>query len=270
MSHHARQLVPLIAALWWLVGGIASTVVANVGDASPPVTNAMCPVFTDEPVDPEIHIDYAGATVYFCCERCRTRFEQDPQRYLAALPQGMLAQSAADPSSGHEHDDHQSDESGHDHATDHDGARGYQRTITWIGKFHPLVVHFPIALLIAGFVAEVLGRIFNMSWLKDAARYSILVGAGGAVVAAGLGWANAAFTEYNGQTATTLFWHRWLGVSTAVTSVIAAAVSEYMRRRTSVNQRRLYFVLLAIAVVLVGVTGHFGGTLVFGPDFLSW
>jgi uncharacterized membrane protein len=158
----------------------------------------------------------------------------------------------------------------HDHGTDHDGAVAYKRTITWIGKFHPLVVHFPIALLIAGFAAEVLGRIFGASWLTDAARYSILVGATGAVVAAGLGWANAAFLEYSGTTATTLFWHRWLGVSTAVISVAAAVVSERMRRRTPRRLHGPYLALLAIAAILVGITGHFGGTLVFGPDFLSW
>ena len=55
----------------------------------------------------------------------------------------------------HEHD--QADEHGppsHDHATDHGDPEGFGRVVRFLGKFHPVVVHFPIALILAAALAE--------------------------------------------------------------------------------------------------------------------
>ena len=39
------------------------------GSSDPPI-NKMCPVMTDEEVDPEITLVHQGKTVAFCCDRC--------------------------------------------------------------------------------------------------------------------------------------------------------------------------------------------------------
>ena len=37
--------------------------------------NPFCPIDTSQPIDPDLHLEYAGKTVYFCCNRCKDLFE---------------------------------------------------------------------------------------------------------------------------------------------------------------------------------------------------
>jgi Cu(I)/Ag(I) efflux system membrane fusion protein len=45
-----------------------------------------CPVMGG-PIDPNIFIEYRGKKVYFCCPGCDQKFREDPEKYLAQLPQ---------------------------------------------------------------------------------------------------------------------------------------------------------------------------------------
>ena len=54
--------------------------------------------------------------------------------------------------------------------------------------------------------------------------------------------------------------------TTTITATTATATEITSRVRTRV---RLY-TALAGAALLIGVTGHFGGTLVFGIDYYRW
>jgi hypothetical protein len=66
----------------------------------------------------------------------------------------------------------------HDHASHAQGSEinSVSRLGRWLGKFHPVVVHFPIALLITAAGAEFLRSLLGMEWLSNAARYSVLAG----------------------------------------------------------------------------------------------
>lgn len=46
----------------------------------------MCPVMTDEAVDPLIVEQYGDVKIGFCCELCWSKFTKDPEPYLANLP----------------------------------------------------------------------------------------------------------------------------------------------------------------------------------------
>ncbi len=182
----------------------------------------------------------------------------------------------AEATSGHDHTDHSPGqdvlEPAHDHTSHAQGNEigGVSRLGRWLGKFHPVVVHFPIALLIAAAVAELLKCLLGAEWLGGAARFSVLAGAVGGVVSALLGWLDAAFASYTGSLAWTLELHRWLGTTTAVWSVLTAVLCEVSVRSNSCRYRRWYLGTLAVGAILVGVTGHFGGTLIFGRGYYSW
>ena len=61
--------------------------------------------------------------------------------------------------------------------------------------------------------------------------------------------------------------HRWLGTATACWAVLTAILSARDERR---GVRGGWFrIVLVIAAAFVGVTGHLGGTLVFGDDFFT-
>jgi len=46
-----------------------------------------CPVMEGKPIDKDIFVEYQGKKVYFCCEPCKEKFNAEPEKYLAKLPQ---------------------------------------------------------------------------------------------------------------------------------------------------------------------------------------
>src|ERR1041385_7651162 len=44
-----------------------------------------CPVTPEEEIDAEVFTEYKAQRIYFCCERCKARFERDPERYITRL-----------------------------------------------------------------------------------------------------------------------------------------------------------------------------------------
>lgn len=54
----------------------------DTGAALPAGANTVCPVMGDA-VDPEIHTEYKGRKVYFCCDDCIGKFQDSPEKYFA-------------------------------------------------------------------------------------------------------------------------------------------------------------------------------------------
>jgi uncharacterized membrane protein len=137
--------------------------------------------------------------------------------------------------------------------------------MSFIGKFHPLLVHFPIALVLAAAAAE-LGVIATLrpAW-RTVAVTNIRAGAALGAVTAITGWL---FASSQGVDPTmSLEWHRWLGMAGAVGAIGAALLSW----RLDASSRRAAFgyrVTLFVTALLVVITGHLGGTLVWGRGFL--
>ena len=129
----------------------------------------------------------------------------------------------------------------------------------WLSHFHPMIVHFPVALLVSALLAELLARISDSRGLRTAATFCLALGALSALPSAGLGWLLAANTSHQGSE---LLYHRWLGVSTAVLSLLVLWGGH---RRPGLR----LLMLLAIAG-LVGATGHTGSTLAYGASWLQW
>ncbi len=45
-----------------------------------------CPVMGG-PIKKDIYTEYKGRKVYFCCQKCKGKFEANPEKYIAKLPQ---------------------------------------------------------------------------------------------------------------------------------------------------------------------------------------
>lgn len=141
--------------------------------------------------------------------------------------------------------------------------------MTWLGNFHPIVVHFPIALLIAALVAEILLWSGHWNVPDSVVRYCLLFVALGAVAGALFGWADWWHASYDGEMAVYLDLHRWFGTATAIVAVAAAAADLWARGHADSHRLRWSRGLLVLSTVLVAITGHFGGTLIYGPGFLN-
>lgn len=148
--------------------------------------------------------------------------------------------------------------------------RGGNRIIDWLGRFHPVTVHFPIALLLFAAVGLVADRLAGTRRFDEMIRWCLLAGAAAAVVTAGLGWLRAPYAGYTTELATTLEQHRWLGVATAAVAVLAAWLSERSRRPDPARWVAAWRVLLIVAACLVALAGHWGGALIYGPDYYRW
>jgi len=46
----------------------------------------ICPVM-EGAINKDIYTEYKGKKVYFCCPGCKSKFEEEPEKYLAKLPQ---------------------------------------------------------------------------------------------------------------------------------------------------------------------------------------
>jgi YHS domain-containing protein len=58
----------------------AKAVVAEV------IEQKTCPIMGG-PIDKTVFTEYKGKKVYFCCPACKPKFEANPEKYIAQLPQ---------------------------------------------------------------------------------------------------------------------------------------------------------------------------------------
>ena len=134
-----------------------------------------------------------------------------------------------------------------------------------IGRLHPLLVHFPIGLVLVAAVAEVVAMTAGLWDWRTVAVANVRAGAVFAIGAAIAGWRLASSPGI--EATTSLEWHRWLGTIAAV-AVLGAALATAGARGRSPLALWIYRITLFWAAALVAVTGHFGGVLVWGADFL--
>jgi plastocyanin len=140
--------------------------------------------------------------------------------------------------------------------------------IRWLGKFHPAAANFPIALLVAAAVAEVL-LVANGRPVFDAAnRFCLWFGALAAVLTGTLGWFLGGFRTADPSWVLTV--HRWLGTSTDVLAVVVLVAGEASRRPGRQRARRWFGVLLVVVALMVLAAGFFGGALVYGIRHYDW
>jgi len=50
------------------------------------VEQTVCPVMGN-PINKQYFTEHNGQKVYFCCPECKEKFEADPEKYIAKLPQ---------------------------------------------------------------------------------------------------------------------------------------------------------------------------------------
>jgi uncharacterized membrane protein/mono/diheme cytochrome c family protein len=146
----------------------------------------------------------------------------------------------------------------------------WKRTIRWIGRFHPVSTHFPVALMFVAVLAEGFAWFTRReSWLQTV-RFLVVLAALGAVSATTLGWINAYFTSYVGESAAILVWHRWLGTGSAAWAVICAGLVVINGCKEGTLERRRFRGALLVGAILVGISGFLGSALIFGLDHYSW
>ncbi len=138
--------------------------------------------------------------------------------------------------------------------------------LEFLGRLHPLVVHFPIALILTGGAIELLRG--GKEKPSEAGVVCLGLGAVSALVAIGAGWLHADHVDVGSSMETVLFRHRWVGVGVASVSSITALLTWRMRVAPSSTLGVAVRTGLITSMLLVGYDGHLGGTLVYGEGYL--
>jgi len=55
--------------------------------AAAEVEQTTCAVMDGMKIDKNVFTEYKGKKIYFCCTDCKAKFEADPEKYIAKLPQ---------------------------------------------------------------------------------------------------------------------------------------------------------------------------------------
>jgi uncharacterized membrane protein len=147
----------------------------------------------------------------------------------------------------------------------------------FVGRFHPLLVHFPIGILLLAVAMQLVALV--AAWRRRAAPFSdraiahvLACGALTAVAAATTGYLLGGSGD-GGYTGDTFDRHSTLGIGVAVVSCLAALVA-LMRVRFPTFQRGtfwggVYAASLAVVFITLTWTGHLGATLTHGEGYVT-
>ncbi|WP_296698383.1 FN3 associated domain-containing protein [Algoriphagus sp.] len=125
-----------------------------------------------------------------------------------------------------------------------------------IGRSHPLILHFPIVLLLFGLLFFWIPNLNTKKDLKEFGELSFLLGCNfaGITVLAGLILAQE---NYEGAA---LDWHKWAGLA-----VFGLSTLLYFFRNQSIRFSKSLSAIIAVGVLLAG---HWGADLTHGENFL--
>ncbi|HEY1676781.1 MAG TPA: c-type cytochrome domain-containing protein [Candidatus Sulfotelmatobacter sp.] len=140
---------------------------------------------------------------------------------------------------------------------------GAQRAawLQFIGRFHTLALHLPIAFILLVPVFELAGRHPRFSYLRSTAPLVLALAVAGAVIAAILGWCLARSGGFSGPLVSQ---HMW-----GATVFVWLAWLCWVARENAGRIRTAYPFALAAAVAAVTFTGYRGGQISFGEDHLT-
>jgi uncharacterized membrane protein len=146
---------------------------------------------------------------------------------------------------------------------DRTGMSTLERFGDWLGRLHPIVIHFPLAFFPAALFTAVVGR-RRPAYAKPV---QFLVVAGGLIapVAMVLGWLTGGLTLTD--TDPLLSVHRWLG--TAI-GLFGLALAFWAWKRPEEDRSPGMILALAGVTAAIVVQGWFGGALVHGIEHMNW
>ena len=136
-----------------------------------------------------------------------------------------------------------------------------ERLLDWIGRLHPVIVHFPLAFFPAALFCAIAGR--RRPAFAAPAQFLLVAGCIFAPVTAILGWLDAMAADPDPL----LTVHRWLG---SLIGIASLALGVWAVRRPDRSRSTAMIVALALVTAALVVQGWYGGALVHGADHLDW
>lgn len=131
--------------------------------------------------------------------------------------------------------------------------------MVFFAKLHPLIVHFPVGLLISGVVFEIYGALRNDEVVGTAGRFNIRIGFWCLFPVLLVGFLGMISLENTEKFREFLSSHLKFAFITTGIFIVAMLVSRYLNKPWG---RILYFLIIVVGGICVLTTGYFGGELV--------
>ena len=136
-----------------------------------------------------------------------------------------------------------------------------------LGKLHLVLVHLPIALIVAAAAADLVWAITRRKFFEHAGLYCLL----GALVTApltALAGDMLLDSMFNGNEPLLAQQHETAGY-VALAVIVAAAVVTVLWGIRRWKRLKVIYVLLSVScLVTISIVGHLGGQLAFGENYL--
>ncbi|OAO00863.1 hypothetical protein A8B75_16810 [Sphingomonadales bacterium EhC05] len=136
--------------------------------------------------------------------------------------------------------------------------------IDFLGRLHPMAVHFPIALFLVAALAELIMIINPTAGVGSSVRFLVWIGAAGGIVAAILGWLAGGIRMSDRSEILGL--HRWTGTGIAITGILLALLSN---APANSGKRTVFRVGLAAVALAILFQGYWGAEMSLGPNHMG-
>ncbi|MFM7180379.1 MAG: c-type cytochrome domain-containing protein [Verrucomicrobiales bacterium] len=135
----------------------------------------------------------------------------------------------------------------------------------FVGRFHPLVVHLPIALILLVGLMEVLACFKAFQHLRSSILTILLI----AALSSGLAVLHGSLlASGGGDNSETLNDHLWSGVAFSIMAFALLPLRVLASACTNGLARGAYTLLLTGTILTLFIASHLGGNLTHGPDYL--
>jgi uncharacterized membrane protein len=128
---------------------------------------------------------------------------------------------------------------------------------------HPILVHFPIALLPTAILFEALGALWGRDFFRPVATWLLGLGLLGGIVATLAGLWNEEAVVAAGVPETAIDRHESLAFLTLAVFTVLLAMRWLRGRRWIPEHPAVFFSIGLVGLALLGATGYFGGDLVY-------
>lgn len=136
--------------------------------------------------------------------------------------------------------------------------------LLFLGRLHPLVLHFPIVLIILALLVEVAGRFYRLKVGENTMMVILIAAALSTLISVTAGYFLFASGDYSGSL---IERHFWAGAITG--AFVFLTLGLYYVHKAVSRGYYMYLSALFLTNAAVGYTSHLGGSITHGQNYLT-